>query len=78
MRNDMKVPKHFFRPDISSISIAVLLITIVFSMIELIESTNKAFLEVSILTPTILIAIILARVDFFHLQANGQIIYFAS
>jgi hypothetical protein len=53
MRNDRKVPKHLLRPAFSSIVVAVLVITVVFSMIESIESTNRAFLEVFMLRPTI-------------------------
>jgi hypothetical protein len=49
----MKVPNHLFRPAFSSVSIAVLVITAVFSMIESVESINRAFLEVFILRPTI-------------------------
>jgi hypothetical protein len=49
MRNDRKVPKHFFRPAFSSVSVAVLIITTIFSMIELVESTNRAFLQVFVL-----------------------------
>jgi hypothetical protein len=56
MRNVRKVPKHLFRPG--------------FSMIELVESTNRAFVEVFILGPTIWNAIILACIDFFHLQTQ--------
>jgi hypothetical protein len=51
--NDKKVPKHLFRSDFSSVSVVVLIITTVFSMIESVESTNRAFLEVFILRPTI-------------------------
>jgi hypothetical protein len=68
--NDRKVPKHIFSPAFSSISIAVLVITAVFSMIESIESTNRAFLEVFELRSMIYTAIILARVDFLHLQTQ--------
>jgi hypothetical protein len=78
MRNDRKVPKHLFRPTFSSISVAVLIVTAIFSMIESIESTNRAFLKVFILGPTIYNAIILAHVVFFTYKPNGQIIYFAS
>jgi hypothetical protein len=51
MRNDRKVSKHLFRSDISSV--AVLIITVIFSTIESIESTNKAFDKVLILIPMI-------------------------
>jgi uncharacterized membrane protein len=44
---------YLFRPIFSSVSIAVLIITAVFSMIESIESTNRAFPEVFVLRPTI-------------------------
>jgi hypothetical protein len=53
MRNDRKVPKHLFRPVFSSVSIVVLIITIIFSMIESIESTNTALHKVFLLRPTI-------------------------
>jgi hypothetical protein len=49
MRNDRKVPKHLFRPAFPSVSIEVLIITIVFSMIESVESTNRSFLKVFVL-----------------------------
>jgi hypothetical protein len=65
MGNDRKVPKSLFRPAFSSVSVVVLIITTVFSTIESVESTNRAFLEVFILRPTIQNAIILAHVDFF-------------
>jgi hypothetical protein len=67
-RNDRKLPKHIFRPAFSSI--AVLVITIIFSMIESVESTNRAFLKVFVLMLMIENAIILARVDFFHLPTQ--------
>jgi hypothetical protein len=51
MRNDRKVPKHLFRSIISSV--AVLIITAIFSMIESVESTNRAFLKIFILSPMI-------------------------
>jgi hypothetical protein len=70
MRNNRKVPKHLFRVAFSSISIVVLFITAVFSIIESVESTNRAFLKVFVLEPTIQNAIILAHVDFFHLQTQ--------
>jgi hypothetical protein len=63
MRNDRKVPKHLFRPAFSFV--AVLIITAVFSTIESVESTNRAFLKVFILSPMIYNAIIPARVNFF-------------
>jgi hypothetical protein len=53
MRNDRKVPKHLFRLSFSYVSVVVLVITTVFSMIESVESTNRAFLEVFVLWPTI-------------------------
>jgi hypothetical protein len=53
IRNDRKVPKYLFRPTFSSISVVVLIITAVFSMIESIESINRAFLEVFVLRSTI-------------------------
>jgi hypothetical protein len=53
MRNDRKVPKHIFRPAFSSVSVAVLIITVVFSMIKSVESANRAFVKVFILGPTI-------------------------
>jgi hypothetical protein len=68
MRNDRKVPKHLFRPAFSFV--AVLIITAVFSTIESVESTNRAFLKVFILSPMIYNAIIPARVNFFHLQTQ--------
>jgi hypothetical protein len=43
MRNDRKVPKHLFRPAFSSV--VVLIITGIFSIIDSIESTNRAFLK---------------------------------
>jgi hypothetical protein len=51
MRNDRKVPKHLFRPTFSSIE--VLIITVIFSTIELVESTNRmqSFLHVWIFSP---------------------------
>jgi hypothetical protein len=49
MRNDRKLSKHFFRPAFSSVSVAVLVITTIFSTIESVESTNRAFLKVFIL-----------------------------
>jgi hypothetical protein len=36
----------------------------------LIESTNRAFLKVIVLRPTIYNAIIIAHIDFFHLQTQ--------
>jgi hypothetical protein len=51
-RNDMKVQKHLFRT-FSSVSVAVLITNAIFSTIELVESTNRAFLKVFILRPTI-------------------------
>jgi hypothetical protein len=51
--NDRKVPKHLFRLVFSSISVAVLVITVVFSMIESVESTNRTFLKVFVLGSTI-------------------------
>jgi hypothetical protein len=57
-----------FRPPISSV--AVLVITAIFSMIESVEFTNRAFSKVFILIPTIYNAFILARVDFFHLPTQ--------
>jgi hypothetical protein len=50
-RNDRKVPKHLIRPTFSFV--LVLIITIVFSMIESVESTNKEYLKVFVLNPTI-------------------------
>jgi hypothetical protein len=50
-RNDRKVPKHLFSPAFSSV--AVLVIITIFSMNEPIESTNRAFLKVFMLSPTI-------------------------
>jgi hypothetical protein len=70
MRNNRKVPKHLFRPAFSSISVAVLVITAVFSTIESVEFTNRAFLEVFILMSMIWNPIILACVDFLHLQTQ--------
>jgi hypothetical protein len=70
MRNDRNVLKHLFRPAFSSISVVVLIITVIFSMIESIESINRAFLEVFILKSKILNLIILARMDFLHLQTQ--------
>jgi uncharacterized membrane protein len=46
-----KYQKHLFRPVFSSISIVV--ITVVFSTIELIEPTNRTFLKVFVLRPMI-------------------------
>jgi uncharacterized membrane protein len=51
--NDRKVSKHLFRLTFSSVSVAVLVITTIFSMIESVESTNRVFLEVFILRSTI-------------------------
>jgi hypothetical protein len=51
----------------SSIFVAVLIIITVFSTIESVESINRAFLKVLVLSLTIQNAIIFARVDFFHL-----------
>jgi hypothetical protein len=51
--NDRKVPKYLFRLAFSSVSVAVLVITVVFSMIKLVESTNRVFLEVFVLKSTI-------------------------
>jgi hypothetical protein len=65
MRNDRKVPKHLFRHALSSIVIIV--ITTIFPMIELIKFTNRTFLKVFILLPTIWNAIILTCVHLFHL-----------
>jgi hypothetical protein len=53
MRNDRKLRKHLFRYVFSSVSVAVLIITGVFSLIELIKSTNRAFIKVFVLRPTI-------------------------
>jgi hypothetical protein len=53
MRNDRKVPKHLFWPAFSSVSVVVLVIVVVYSTIESIESTNRAFLKVFVLGPTI-------------------------
>jgi hypothetical protein len=53
MRNDRKVSKHLFRPAFSSVSIVVLVMIAIFSMIELNESTNRAFLKVYVLRFTI-------------------------
>jgi hypothetical protein len=50
-RNGRKVPKPLFRPAISSI--VAFVITTIFSIIELVESTNRAFLKVFILIPMI-------------------------
>jgi hypothetical protein len=63
----MKVPKYLFRPALSSIAIVV--ITAIFPTIESVKSINRAFLKVFIL-PTIYDAIILSRVDLFHLQTQ--------
>jgi hypothetical protein len=52
-RNDRKVPKQIFRSVFFSIFVVVLVITAVFSMIELVEFTNRAFLEVFVLRSTI-------------------------
>jgi hypothetical protein len=49
MRNDKKVLKHLFRPAFSSISVAVLVITVFFSMIKSVKSINRAFLKVFVL-----------------------------
>jgi hypothetical protein len=49
MRNDRKVSKHLFRPAISSV--AVLITTTIFSTIELIKFTNRAFVKVVIVIP---------------------------
>jgi hypothetical protein len=70
MRNGRKEPKHLFRPAFSSISVAVVIMTAVFSMIKSIESTNRAFLDVFILRSMIYNAIILARMDFLYLQTQ--------
>jgi hypothetical protein len=51
MRNDRKVSEHLFR--LAFFSVAVLVITAVFSTIESIESINRAFLKIFILRPTI-------------------------
>jgi hypothetical protein len=50
-RNDRKILKHLFRPTISSV--AVLIIIAIFSMIESVESTDRAFLKVFIVIPMI-------------------------
>jgi hypothetical protein len=50
-RNDRKVPKHHFRPALSSVVIVV--ITAIFPTIESVKSINRAFLKVFILLPTI-------------------------
>jgi hypothetical protein len=68
MRNDRKVPKQLFSPAFSFL--AILVITAIFSMIESIESTNRAFLKVFVFSPMIKNAISLAHVDFFHLQTQ--------
>jgi hypothetical protein len=68
MRNDRKVTKHLFKSAIAYV--AVLVITAIFSTIESLESTNRAFLKVFILIPTIQNAIILAHVNLFHLQTK--------
>jgi hypothetical protein len=67
-RKDRKVPKHLFKH--AFCSVAILVITAIFSTIKLVESTNTAFLKVFILSPTIYNVIILACVDFFHLQSQ--------
>jgi hypothetical protein len=69
-RNDRKVPKHLFRPAFSSVSIVVLVMTAIFSTIELNESTNRAFLKVYVLRFMIYNAIILAHMDFLYLQTQ--------
>jgi hypothetical protein len=51
MRNDRKVAKHLFRS--AFYSIAVLIINAIFSTIESVEFTNRAFLKVFILSPMI-------------------------
>jgi hypothetical protein len=53
IRNDRKVLKHLFRPAFSFVSVVVLIITIVFSMIESAESTNRAFIKFFVLRLTI-------------------------
>jgi hypothetical protein len=53
MRNDRKTPKHLVRPAFSFVSITVLVIIAVFSTIESVEPTNRAFLEVFVLRFTI-------------------------
>jgi hypothetical protein len=50
-RNDRKVTKHLFRSTFYSISIASLIITAVFFTIEMVESTNRAFINVFVLRP---------------------------
>jgi hypothetical protein len=51
MRNDKNVLKYLSRLAFSFV--AVLIITTTFSTIESVESTNKAFLKVFVLSPTI-------------------------
>jgi hypothetical protein len=51
MHNDRKVPKHLFRPAISSV--VVLVTTAIFSMLESIETINRGLRKVFILTPMI-------------------------
>jgi hypothetical protein len=51
-------------------SVAVLIITIVFSMIESVESINRAFHKVFILRLMIQNGIIRACMDFFHLKTQ--------
>jgi hypothetical protein len=70
LRNDRIVPKHIFRLAFSFVFVAVLIITMVFSTIELVESTNMTFLEVFVLRSRIYNAIILAGMDFLHLQTQ--------
>jgi hypothetical protein len=48
MGNNRKVPKHLFRP-----SFSVLVIIAIFSMIELVKSTNRSFLKIFVLSPMI-------------------------
>jgi uncharacterized protein YqhQ len=53
MRNDRKVSKLLFRPTFSFVFVAVLIITVIFSMIESTESTNRALIKVFVLRPMI-------------------------
>jgi hypothetical protein len=50
-RNDRKVLKHIFRPALSSV--AIVIIIAIFPTIESVKSTNRAFLKLFILLPTI-------------------------
>jgi hypothetical protein len=70
MRNDRKVAKHLFRAAFSFVSVAVLVITVVISIIESVKSTNRAFLEVFITQAHDIECNHSCTHGFFHLQTQ--------